>query len=297
VLVSLDGSAPSALQTLACLRQVLISKDESVAGRVVEHVKGLEAEVNVLKHLDHPNIVRYLVSMHMGRMPGQLGRGPAHACPACMQGTDRDQQHLNIFLEFVPGGSIASLLAKFGARSLCLLRFACMCAGAPCDTYMRCAGSFKESVIRVYTRQILLGLEYLHHNKIAHRDIKGANILVDHTGFVKVADFGASKKIEDLVTMGEKRSVSLQDDLICMLRKHSPLCALECRLGLQEHEGHAVLDGARGHQADGARAAGGHLVRRLHRHRDGHRQAALEPVPEPGAHCLLEGPPVLHGQV
>lgn len=41
--------------------QVLVSKDESVAGRVVEHVKGLEAEVNVLKHLDHPNIVRYLV--------------------------------------------------------------------------------------------------------------------------------------------------------------------------------------------------------------------------------------------
>lgn len=30
------------------------------------------------------------------------------------QGTDRDEQHLNIFLEFVPGGSIASLLTKFG---------------------------------------------------------------------------------------------------------------------------------------------------------------------------------------
>jgi hypothetical protein len=40
---------------------VLISRDENVAGRVAEHVKGLEAEVNVLKHLDHPNIVRYLV--------------------------------------------------------------------------------------------------------------------------------------------------------------------------------------------------------------------------------------------
>jgi serine/threonine protein kinase len=66
------------------------------------------------------------------------------------------------------------------------------------------AGSFKESVIRVYARQILLGLEYLHHNKIMHRDIKGANILVDHTGLVKVADFGASKKIEDLVTMGAR---------------------------------------------------------------------------------------------
>ena len=32
-----------------------------------------------------------------------------------MQGTDRDDEHLNIFLEFVPGGSIASLLNKFGA--------------------------------------------------------------------------------------------------------------------------------------------------------------------------------------
>ena len=72
----------------------------------------------------------------------------------------------------------------------------------------------------MYTRQILLGLEYLHHNKIMHRDIKGANILVDHTGFVKVADFGASKKIEDLVTMGA---------LSCRQHPHQPtLTALAC---------------------------------------------------------------------
>lgn len=45
---------------------MLISKDENVAGRVVEHVQSLEAEVNVLKHLDHPNIVRYLVRSFRG---------------------------------------------------------------------------------------------------------------------------------------------------------------------------------------------------------------------------------------
>ncbi len=36
-------------------------------------------------------------------------------------------------------------------------------------------GAFREDVIVNYTRQILLGLAYLHENHILHRDLKGNN--------------------------------------------------------------------------------------------------------------------------
>ncbi|KAI3934077.1 hypothetical protein MKW92_017258, partial [Papaver armeniacum] len=48
---------------------------------------------------------------------------------------------------------------------------------------------------------MLLGLEYLHKNDIMHRDIKGANILVDNNGGIKLADFGASKQVVELATI------------------------------------------------------------------------------------------------
>ncbi|XP_057449494.1 mitogen-activated protein kinase kinase kinase 5 isoform X2 [Lotus japonicus] len=56
-------------------------------------------------------------------------------------------------------------------------------------------GAITESVVRNFTRHILSGLAYLHSKKTIHRDIKGANLLVDSAGVVKLADFGMAKHL------------------------------------------------------------------------------------------------------
>jgi serine/threonine protein kinase len=87
-------------------------------------------------------------------------------------GTQYADSNLYIFMEYIPGGCLSSIVKKFGPLN--------------------------ESVVRSYTEQILQGLAYLHSHNIVHRDLKGANILVDANGGCKLADFGASKRLQDL---------------------------------------------------------------------------------------------------
>ncbi|KAI9348210.1 kinase [Obelidium mucronatum] len=105
----------------------------------------LNVEISLLRELQHPNVVNYL-------------------------GFDVHENLVSVFLEYVDGGSLASILSRFG--------------------------KFEYEMAQSFTCQILCGLEYLHDRCIIHRDIKGANILVNHLGVVKIADFGISKKNE-----------------------------------------------------------------------------------------------------
>ncbi|KAK8516187.1 hypothetical protein V6N12_013594 [Hibiscus sabdariffa] len=49
---------------------------------------------------------------------------------------------------------------------------------------------FTEPQVKCYMKQLLSGLEHCHKQGVLHRDIKGSNLLIDHEGILKIADFG-----------------------------------------------------------------------------------------------------------
>ncbi|KAJ2983450.1 hypothetical protein NQ176_g692 [Zarea fungicola] len=132
-------------------------------------IDALKREIGLLRELRHPNIVQYL-------------------------GCSSSEHNLNIFLEYVAGGSVQTMLNSYGALG--------------------------EPLVRSFVRQILTGLSYLHERDIIHRDIKGANILVDNKGTIKISDFGISKKLEASNLLGgaknAKHRPSLQGSVFWM---------------------------------------------------------------------------------
>eukprot|EP01033_Poteriospumella_lacustris_P012080 gene12081-8632_t len=102
-------------------------------------------------------------------------------------------------IDLMRGLSHANIVAYLGAivdaAQCCLYIFQEWVSRGSVQALLKDLGPFPPSVVRNYTRQVLQGLEYLHGQGIVHRDIKGGNILVHNDGNVKLADFGASKKL------------------------------------------------------------------------------------------------------
>ncbi|MEE6489078.1 hypothetical protein FKM82_015479 [Ascaphus truei] len=127
---------------LIAAKQVVLDASEPAMAQ--KEYKKLQEEVDLLKILKNVNIVGYL-------------------------GTCLQDNIVTIFMEFVPGGSISSILKRFGPLS--------------------------EIVFIKYTKQIVQGIAYLHDNRVIHRDIKGNNIMLMPNGVIKLIDFGCAKRL------------------------------------------------------------------------------------------------------
>ncbi|KPI41692.1 Serine/threonine-protein kinase bur1 [Cyphellophora attinorum] len=56
---------------------------------------------------------------------------------------------------------------------------------------------FTEPQIKCYMKQLLEGCAYLHENRILHRDMKAANLLINNKGILQIADFGLARPYDD----------------------------------------------------------------------------------------------------
>uniref|UniRef100_A0A8C0C5U9 Mitogen-activated protein kinase kinase kinase 19 n=1 Tax=Balaenoptera musculus TaxID=9771 RepID=A0A8C0C5U9_BALMU len=127
---------------LIAVKQVALDTSDKLTTE--NEYRKLQEEVDLLKALKHVNTVAYL-------------------------GTCLEENIVSIFMEFVPGGSVSSIINRFGP--------------------------LPEMVFCKYTKQILQGVAYLHENCVVHRDIKGNNIMLMPTGIIKLIDFGCVKRL------------------------------------------------------------------------------------------------------
>jgi len=102
-------------------------------------------EPRLLATLNHPNIVAILTA-------------------------EKQENVFFIVMEFVPGETLESIIARDGALDL--------------------------ARARDYTCQICNAVDHAHRQGVLHRDLRPSNVLVTDNGLAKVADFGTSRFLE-----------------------------------------------------------------------------------------------------
>ena len=53
----------------------------------------------------------------------------------------------------------------------------------------------QDTTARFYVGCVILAFDYLHDRGIIYRDLKPENLLLDSSGYVKLTDFGFSRKL------------------------------------------------------------------------------------------------------
>lgn len=74
--------------------------------------------------------------------------------------------------------------------------------------------------IKCYMKQLLEGVRYLHDQKILHRDMKAANLLINNKGILQIADFGLARHYdEDVPAVGRDPGEALRDYTVLVVTR------------------------------------------------------------------------------
>lgn len=89
--------------------------------------------------------------------------------------------------------------------------------GTLLDKILYHPAGFTKEVSQFYAAQIVIALEYLQSQNIAHRDMKPGNIMIDQNDYIKIIDFGEAKivdkyKDEEQVIQHIKKQETFSDD-------------------------------------------------------------------------------------
>ncbi|NXU88925.1 NEK2 kinase, partial [Xiphorhynchus elegans] len=141
--------------------KILVWKELDYGTMTESEKQMLVSEVNLLRELRHPNIVRYYDRI-----------------------IDRSSTTLYIVMEYCDGGDLASLIAKCSKERH--VKFVCL----------RVRFLEESFILRVLT-QLTLALKECHRRSdgavTVHRDLKPANVFLDGKQNVKLGDFGLAR--------------------------------------------------------------------------------------------------------
>jgi len=140
----------------------------------------IQKEVDILRKLNHPYIVNYFGCL-FGNQSLKKEKAPTKAVTLDKFQYPDEDKALWILMDFCSGGSIRDHLDG--------------------------KGTLNENQLAAVLIGVLQGLVYLHSQKIIHRDLKAANILINDDGKVKIADFGISTQLTATVANNPKTMI------------------------------------------------------------------------------------------